>query len=241
MAEHRPQNFGVPSAHAEPHLSGRSGWLRAAVMGANDGILSTASLIAGVAAGGADKPVILLAGFAGLVAGALSMAAGEYVSVSSQADVERADVRREKQELIDNPEGELEELAAIYRERGLSSALAQEVAEELTATDALAAHLRDEIGLTDLSPPRPVQAAVVSAMTFAAGAAVPLGVAGFVSADNVVLWVGAATLVALGSLGALGAQAGGAPLGRAALRVMIWGALAMAATAAIGALVGQSI
>lgn len=241
MAEHRPQNFGVPSAHTEPHLSGRSGWLRAAVMGANDGILSTASLIAGVAAGAADKPVILLAGFAGLVAGALSMAAGEYVSVSSQADVERADVQREKQELIDNPEGELEELAAIYRERGLSPTLAQQVAEELTESDALAAHLRDEIGLTDLSPPRPVQAAVVSAMTFAAGAAVPLGVAWIAPMQGLVIWVGIATLAALGSLGALGAQAGGAPLAHAALRVMLWGALAMAATSAIGTLVGASL
>ncbi len=241
MTDHRPQNFGVPSAHSEPHLSGRSGWLRAAVMGANDGILSTASLIAGVAAGGADKPAILLAGFAGMVAGALSMAAGEYVSVSSQADVERADVQRERQELVDNPDGELNELAAIYRERGLSAALAQQVAEELTATDALAAHLRDEIGLTDLSPPRPVQAALVSAMTFAAGAAVPLGVAAAVPLSGVALWVAAATLVGLGSLGGLGARAGGAPLQRAAVRVMVWGALAMAATSAIGALVGQAL
>lgn len=241
MAEHRPQNYGVPSAHVEPHLSGRSGWLRAAVMGANDGILSTASLIAGVAAGAADKPTILLAGLAGMVAGALSMAAGEYVSVSSQADTERADVAREVVELRDNPEGELDELAAIYRERGLRPALARQVAEELTQTDALAAHLRDEIGLTDLSPPRPVQAAVVSAMTFAAGAAVPLGVAWVMPLDGLVLWVAVSTLGALGSLGALGAQAGGAPLGRAAVRVMIWGALAMAATAAIGALVGQSL
>ncbi|HID66927.1 MAG TPA: VIT family protein [Roseibacterium sp.] len=241
MADHRPQNFGVPSAHEEPHLSGRSGWLRAAVMGANDGILSTASLIAGVAAGVADKPTILLAGFAGMVAGALSMAAGEYVSVSSQADAERADVARERAELENNPEGELAELVAIYEERGLNPDLAAQVAAELTATDALAAHLRDEIGLTDLSPPMPMQAAVVSALTFAAGAAVPLGVATFVQVEGLVVWVGVATLVALGSLGALGAQAGGAPLFRAALRVMIWGALAMAATSAIGALVGQVI
>lgn len=239
MAEHRPQNFGVPSAHSEPHLSGRSGWLRAAVMGANDGILSTASLIAGVAAGAGDRPVILLAGFAGLVAGALSMAAGEYVSVSSQADVERADVERERAELETNPEGELEELAAIYRERGLRPGLAQQVAEELTEVDALGAHLRDEIGLTDLSPPMPVQAAVVSALTFAGGAAVPLAVAALVPVSSITLWVAVATLLALGSLGALGAQAGGAPKAAAALRVVIWGALAMAATSAIGALVGQ--
>lgn len=237
----RPIASAVPSAHEEPHLSGRSGWLRAAVMGANDGILSTASLIAGVAAGSGDKPIILLAGFAGLVAGALSMAAGEYVSVSSQADAEKADVERERAELETNPEAELAELTAIYEERGLAPDLAARVAVDLTKVDALAAHLRDEIGLTDLSPPRPVQAAVVSAMTFAAGAAVPLGVAWLVSVESVVIWVAVATLIALGSLGALGAQAGGAPLGRAALRVMIWGALAMAATAAIGALVGQSV
>lgn len=237
----RPLASTVPSAHEEPHLSGRVGWLRAAVMGANDGILSTASLIAGVAAGSGDKATIVLAGFAGLVAGALSMAAGEYVSVSSQADAEKADVRREKQELIDNPEGELKELAAIYRERGLSAPLAQQVAEDLTKTDALTAHLRDEIGLTDLSPPRPVQAAVVSSLTFAAGASVPLAVAWIAPMEGVTLAVAVATLAALGSLGALGAQAGGAPRGRAALRVMIWGALAMGATSLIGSVVGQAV
>lgn len=237
----RPIASKVPSAHAEPHLSGRSGWLRAAVMGANDGILSTASLIAGVAAGSGDKATILLAGLAGLVAGALSMAAGEYVSVSSQADAEKADVERERTELATNPEAELAELTAIYEERGLDPDLADRVARDLTEVDALAAHLRDEIGLTDLSPPRPVQAAIVSAMTFAAGAAVPLAVAWAVPVDGLVLWVAVATLLALGSLGALGATAGGAPRVRAALRVMIWGALAMAATAAIGALVGQAI
>ncbi len=241
MAEHRPQNFGVPSAHVEPHLSGRAGWLRAAVMGANDGILSTASLIAGVAAGSGDKATIILAGLAGMVAGALSMAAGEYVSVSSQADAERADVAREKAELAGNPDGELAELTAIYEGRGLSPELAAQVSRELTEKDALSAHLRDEIGLTDLSPPRPVQAAVVSALTFAVGAAVPLGVAFAAPLGALVWWVGAGTLAALGSLGALGAQAGGAPRGRAAVRVMIWGALAMAATSAIGGLVGQSI
>lgn len=237
----RPSPSTVPSAHAEPHLSGRSGWLRAAVMGANDGILSTASLIAGVAAGSGDKSVILLAGLAGTVAGALSMAAGEYVSVSSQADVEKADVARERRELEQNPVGELAELQAIYEQRGLRKDLAAEVAEELTQHDALTAHLRDEIGLTDLSPPRPVQAAVVSAATFAAGAAVPLGVAAFVPVSGLIWWVAAGTLVALGLLGALGAQAGGAPRGRAALRVILWGALAMAATSAIGALVGEAL
>lgn len=237
----RPTPHGIPSAHDEPHLSGRSGWLRAAVMGANDGILSTAALIVGVAAGAADHITIMLAGIAGMVAGALSMAAGEYVSVSSQSDVEQADIRRERAELRLNPQGELEELAAIYETRGLEPALAREVSEQLTKVDALGAHLRDEIGLTDLSPPRPYQAAVVSALTFAAGASVPLVVGAVAPLGSVTLWVGAAALVALGALGALGAQAGGAPRQRAALRVMIWGVLAMAATSAIGTLVGQSL
>lgn len=237
----RPNHHGIPSAHEEPHLSGRSGWLRAAVMGANDGILSTASLIMGVAAGSSDHVTIILAGSAGMAAGALSMAAGEYVSVSSQSDVEQADIRREKQELKRNPEGELDELTAIYETRGLEADLAREVAEQLTAADALGAHLRDEIGLTDLSPPRPMQAAVVSAMTFAAGALVPLAVGAFAPLDTLQIWVGVATLLALGALGALGAQAGGAPRWRATLRVMVWGVLAMAATSAIGALVGQAL
>ncbi len=228
------------SAHDEPHLSGRSGWLRAAVMGANDGILSTAALLVGVAAGGADQVTLLLAGVAGMSAGAMSMAAGEYVSVSSQADVERADVEREKAELINNPEGELAELAEIYRERGLSAGLADQVARELTAVDALGAHLRDEIGINDLSPPRPVQAAVVSALTFAGGAVVPL-LAAIMMPGAVQVTVALATLVALGALGALGAQAGGAPRIRASLRVMVWGVLAMAATSGIGALVGVAV
>jgi VIT1/CCC1 family predicted Fe2+/Mn2+ transporter len=237
----RPSHHGIPSAHDEPHLSGRSGWLRAAVMGANDGILSTASLIVGVAAGAADHVTIMLAGVAGMVAGALSMAAGEYVSVSSQEDVEQADIRREKAELRRNPEGELDELTAIYEKRGLPPPLARQVAEELTVADALGAHLRDEIGITDLSPPRPLQAAVVSALTFAAGAAVPLLVGGFAPFEGFSIWVGIATLIALGALGALGAQAGGAPRLRATLRVIIWGVVAMAATSLIGALVGASL
>jgi vacuolar iron transporter family protein len=237
----RPDNHGIPSAHEEPHLSGRSGWLRAAVMGANDGILSTASLIMGVAAGAGDHVTIMLAGAAGMAAGALSMAAGEYVSVSSQEDVEQADIRKEKAELKRNPDGELDELTAIYETRGLPPELAREVAEQLTEADALGAHLRDEIGLTDLSPPRPLQAAVVSALTFAAGASVPLGVGAFAPLDTLQIWVGVATLLALGALGALGAQAGGAPRRRATLRVMVWGVLAMAATSAIGALVGQAL
>ena len=229
------------SAHKEPHLSGRSGWLRAAVMGANDGILSTASLIVGVAAGGADRVEMILAGVAGMVAGAMSMAAGEYVSVSSQADVERADIAREKAELTRNPDGELRELEAIYEERGLSQALAARVAQELTQADALGTHLRDEIGLTDLSPPRPLQAALVSALTFALGAAVPLTVSAISPIASVLPLVGGATLAALAILGALGAHAGGAPKLRAAGRVMLWGVLAMAATSAIGALVGQAL
>ncbi|RMA41965.1 VIT1/CCC1 transporter family protein [Rhodophyticola porphyridii] len=229
------------TAHKEPHLSGRSGWLRAAVMGANDGILSTASLIVGVAAGGADRVEMILAGVAGMVAGAMSMAAGEYVSVSSQADVERADIAREKTELKRNPEGELRELVAIYRTRGLSTELATQVAEELTRADALGTHLRDEIGLTDLSPPRPLQAAVVSASTFALGAGVPLIVAMISPLAMVLPSVGIATLLALAILGGLGAKAGGAPKLRAAARVMLWGVLAMAATSVIGALVGQAL
>lgn len=237
----RPNNHGVPSAHDEPHLSGRSGWLRAAVMGANDGILSTASLIMGVAAGAGDHVTIILAGSAGMAAGALSMAAGEYVSVSSQSDVELADIRREKLELKRNPAGELDELTAIYQTRGLPPDLAREVAEQLTEADALGAHLRDEIGLTDLSPPRPMQAAIVSALTFAAGASVPLAVGALAPLGTLQIWVGAATLAALGALGALGAQAGGAPRRRATLRVMVWGVLAMTATSAIGALVGQAL
>jgi len=237
----RPDHHGVVSAHEQPHLSGRAGWLRAAVMGANDGILSTASLIVGVAAGAGDHRTILLAGIAGMVAGALSMAAGEYVSVSSQSDVEKADVARERAELARNPEGELAELTSIYQARGLAPDLAETVARELTRADALGTHLRDEIGLTDLSPPRPLQAAVVSALTFAAGASVPLAVGAVAPLDSLIWWVGAATLLALGTLGALGARAGGAPVWRAALRVMVWGVLAMAATSAIGALVGQAL
>jgi VIT1/CCC1 family predicted Fe2+/Mn2+ transporter len=228
-------------AHIDPHLSGRSGWLRAAVLGANDGILSTAALIIGVSAGGADKVAILLAGVAGLVAGAMSMAAGEYVSVSSQADVERADIAREKAELKRNPEGELAELRQIYQDRGLDRGLAQIVAERLTEADALGAHLRDEIGLSDLSPPRPLQAALVSAATFALGAAVPL-VVGVASPEEIVTWtVGGATLACLAALGALGAHAGGAPKGRAALRVVFWGVMAMAATGLIGRVVGMAL
>lgn len=237
----RPVSHDVPAAHTESHLSGRSGWLRAAVMGANDGILSTASLIVGVASGGANQVTILLAGIAGLVAGAMSMAAGEFVSVSSQADVEKADIAREKRELRANPEGELAELVQIYTARGLDPDLAREVAVQLTERDALGAHLRDEIGLTDLSPPRPFQAAVVSALTFALGAAVPLLVGAMAPHEMVQIAVAIATLAGLAALGALGAQAGGAPRLRAAWRVMIWGVVAMGATGLIGRLVGLAL
>ncbi|MFT5870729.1 MAG: VIT1/CCC1 family predicted Fe2+/Mn2+ transporter [Paracoccaceae bacterium] len=230
-----------PSGHIEPHRTGNSGWLRAAIMGANDGILSTASLIVGVAAGGGDRIAIILAGVAGLVAGAMSMAAGEYVSVSSQADTERADIAREKAELRDDPEGEVRELAAIYQQRGLNPVLARQVADELTEKDALGAHLRDEIGITELTEPRPIQAAVVSAITFSVGAAAPLAVAVIAPISSLEISVGAATVVALAALGAFGAQVGGAPRRRAALRVVIWGVLAMLATSAIGMLVGASL
>ena len=237
----RPNGHGVMSAHAEPHLSGRTGWLRAAVMGANDGILSTASLLVGVASGGVDRPTLLLAGAAGIAAGALSMAAGEYVSVSSQADAERADMAKERRELRDNPEGELAELTAIYEARGVSPDLAADVAQQLTDHDALTAHMRDEIGLTDLAPPRPVQAATVSAMTFASGAAVPFIVAGLAPMAAVTIWIAVATVVALASLGALGARAGGAKPAKAAIRVVVLGCAAMAATSVIGSLVGAAL
>lgn len=228
-------------AHDEPHLSDRRGWLRAAVMGANDGILSVSALLVGVASSGAGAHEILLAGLAGTVAGAMSMAAGEYVSVSSQADAEASDIEKEKSELARNPDGELAELVAIYRERGLSAELAQQVAWELTAKDALGTHLRDEIGITDLAPPRPVEAALVSAATFAAGAAIPM-LAAWLSPPGVVITiVVVATLLALGGLGALGASAGGASTARGAARVVLWGVFAMAATALIGALVGQVV
>ena len=229
------------SAHDEPHLSSRSGWLRAAVMGANDGVLSVSALVVGVAASGADRVDLLLAGLAGSVAGAMSMAAGEYVSVSSQADVEAADVAKEREELARNPDGELAELVAIYRARGLSEDLAQKVAWELTASDALGAHLRDEIGITDLAPPQPVQAALVSAASFAVGAAMPMLAAVLAPSGAVLSIVGFATLLALAALGALGARAGGAPTARAAARVVIWGVFAMAATALIGAWVGRFV
>ena len=227
--------------HAERHLIDRIGWLRAAVLGANDGLVSTASLIVGVAASSAGTGEILVAGCAGLVAGAMSMAAGEYVSVSSQADTERADLTRERRELADDPAAEREELAGIYVARGLDHALALQVADQLMARDALGAHARDELGISEITAARPVQAALTSAATFSAGAALPLAVAALTRADLAVYTVSTASLVFLAILGALGARAGGAGVARATARVAFWGALAMAVTAGIGGLVGKAV
>ncbi len=227
--------------HAEGHAVDRIGWLRAAVLGANDGIVSTASLILGVAASGAPRAAILLAGAAGLVAGAMSMAAGEYVSVSSQADTEQADLARETLELAADPEAEHAELTGIYIARGLDPATASAVADQLMARDALAAHARDELGLTATGAARPLQAAFASALTFAAGAALPLLVVVLVPTARLVPATIAASLLLLMALGALGARAGRAPVGRAVLRVSFWGALAMALTALVGRLAGTVV
>jgi vacuolar iron transporter family protein len=224
--------------HSEDHQVTRIGWLRAAVLGANDGIVSTASLILGVAAASADKGAIIVAGVAGLFAGAMSMAAGEYVSVSSQSDTEAASLAKERWELDNLPESEHAELSEIYVARGLDKTLADEVATQLMAKDALSAHARDELGLSDISAARPVQAALTSAVTFAAGAALPL-LAVLVSPAEWLIWsVGLASLVFLGALGAIGAAVGGASPWKPTLRVVVWGLLAMAITAAIGALFG---
>ena len=222
----------------EVHLSRRSGWLRAAVLGANDGILSTASLVLGVAASGASGSAIVTAGIAGLVAGALSMAAGEYVSVSSQRDAERADIRLEERELRRDPAGELRELAGVYEQRGLPPALATEVAVTLSRRGALAAHARDELGLDEQRLARPFQAAWTSALSFSAGAMLPLLAVAATPAPARVGATVVVTLMALGLLGDLGARLGGAPRRRATARVIAWGAVAMAITAGIGALVG---
>ncbi len=229
------------SVHKERHLIDRVGWLRAAVLGANDGLVSTASLIVGVAASAAQTSEILVAGSAGLVAGAMSMAAGEYVSVSSQADTEQADLARERQELADDPAAEREELARIYVDRGLDHALALQVAEQLMAKDALGAHARDELGISEVTTARPVQAALTSAATFSAGAALPLATAALSPGNLAVYTVSGASLVFLAVLGALGAKAGGAPIARATARVTFWGVLAMAVTAGIGSLVGKAV
>jgi vacuolar iron transporter family protein len=227
--------------HAERHRVEAIGGLRAAVLGANDGIVSTASLIVGVAAGGASAQTVALTGVAGLVAGALSMAAGEYVSVSSQADSENADRAREKTELATVPEAEREELTCIYEDRGLDRALAEQVAAQLMAKDALGAHLRDELGLSEALSARPVQAAMFSAGSFALGAALPLIVAVLVPPRAMILAVSVAGIILLAILGAVGARAGGAPGLRAVLRVTFWGALAFAVTALIGRLFGAAV
>lgn len=228
-------------SHADTHMTKRIGWLRAAVLGANDGIVSTASLIVGVAAAATSTSEVLVAGVAGLVAGAMSMAVGEYVSVSSQSDTERADLARERHELATVPEFETEELAQIYVERGLSPALARQVAEELMKKDALGAHARDELGITEALAARPLQAASTSALTFAVGAAFPLVIAIVTPAQYLAVAVSAASVLFLALLGAVGAKAGGASPYRPALRVAFWGAAAMAATAAIGAAVGTAV
>jgi vacuolar iron transporter family protein len=225
----------------EVHLSHRSNWLRAAVLGANDGILSTASLVLGVAASGASGAAIVTAGVAGLVAGALSMAAGEYVSVSSQRDAEEADIRLEERELRRDPPGELRELAAVYERRGLPPALATEVALALSRRGALEAHARDELGLDQARLARPFQAAWTSALSFSTGAALPLLAVAVTPAGARVAVAVVVTLIALGVLGDLGARLGGAPRRRATVRVVAWGAVAMAVTAGIGALVGTVV
>jgi VIT1/CCC1 family predicted Fe2+/Mn2+ transporter len=225
---------------SEVHLSHRSNWLRAAVLGANDGIVSTASLVLGVAASGASGAAIVTAGIAGLAAGALSMAAGEYVSVSSQRDAEEADIRLEERELRTDPQGELHELAGVYEARGLPAELASEVALTLSRRGALEAHLRDELGLDERRLARPFQAAWASAVSFSAGAALPLLAVALAPAAARVAVAVVVTLVALGSLGDVGARLGGAPRGPATLRVVVWGAIAMAITAGIGALVGTA-
>ena len=227
--------------HTESHLVERIGWLRAAVLGANDGIISTASLILGVASAAASKSDVLLAGVAGLVAGAMSMAAGEYVSVSSQSDTEHADLEREKRELLEDPESEKEELARIYAVRGVELRLAREVAKQLMAKDALGAHARDELGISEISTARPVQAALASAATFSLGAAAPLVLTLLSPQSWLLPAVSVGSLVFLALLGMIGARTGGAAILRPTIRVVFWGALAMALTAGIGALVGRAV
>jgi VIT1/CCC1 family predicted Fe2+/Mn2+ transporter len=227
--------------HAETHVVERIGWLRAAVLGANDGIISTASLILGVASAAASKSEILLSGVAGLVAGAMSMAAGEYVSVSSQSDTERADLAREARELSQDPTAEKEELARIYASRGVELILAHKVAEQLMAKDALGAHARDELGISEISTARPVQAALASAATFSVGAAAPLLLTLLSPSNWLISAVSAGSLVFLALLGVMGAMAGGAAIIRPTIRVIFWGAFAMALTAGIGALVGRAV
>lgn len=227
--------------HKENHLIERIGWLRAAVLGANDGLISTSSLIVGVAAATTASHDILIAGVAGLVAGAMSMAAGEYVSVSSQADTEEADMARERHELATQPEAELAELAAIYEQRGVAPDLARQVAEQMMSKNAFEAHARDELGLASHVMARPVQAAITSAVTFATGAALPLIVA-LLAPTGMVAWaVSIACLIGLATLGTIGALAGGASVWKPTIRVVFWGIVAMASTATIGSLLGRAI
>jgi len=227
--------------HSEFHRSHHIGWLRAAVLGANDGIISTSSLIIGIASAHATHNNILLTGMAGLVSGAMAMAAGEYVSVSSQADTEAADLAREREELATQPEHELEELTGIYVKRGLSHELAKQVAIELTAKDALGAHARDELGIVEAMNARPIQAAVASALTFAVGAALPLLIALFTTEATIVPFVAATSLLFLAILGGLASKVGGANIWAGTARVAFWGALAMAATAGVGSLFGVAV
>ena len=227
--------------HDESHLLDRVGWLRAAVLGANDGIVSTASLVVGVAAAATSQQTILLTAFAGLVAGAMSMAAGEYVSVSSQADSEKAERAKEAWELEHQPKAERIELISIYKSRGLTADLAEQVADQMTAHDALGTHLRDELGLTKHFSARPLQAALASALAFAAGAILPVILAALFSGQMLIWVVSGAALALLAALGAAGARLGGAPIWRPVLRVTFWGAAAMAATAAIGSIFGASV
>jgi VIT1/CCC1 family predicted Fe2+/Mn2+ transporter len=224
--------------HSEHHRSERIGWLRAAVLGANDGIVSTASLVLGVVAAHADHRTILLTGVSGLIAGAMSMAAGEFVSVHSQKDTENADLAQEREELQADPAGERKELAGIYVSRGLDTGLADQVATQLSARDALAAHARDELGLTVATSARPAQAAFASAASFSVGAVLPLAVVASSLAQNLLLWVSLSSLLFLALLGAVSAKAGGAPLGGGVWRVTFWGGIAMAVTAGAGALFG---
>lgn len=231
----------MPKATAhpgDPHYITRSGWLRAAVLGANDGVVSVSSLIVGVAAAHSSPASVVVAGIAGLTAGAMSMAAGEYVSVSSQSDTERADIARESTALQELPKAELAELAAIYRERGLSDATANLVAKELTEKDALGAHVRDELGLSKLHQANPLQAAFASGLTFSVAAAVPLVAAFAAPAGMIIPVVLVVTILTLAALGALGAKAGAAPMLRATVRVVVWGVFAMAITAGVGRLFG---
>lgn len=223
---------------AENHRSDRIGWLRAAVLGANDGIVSTASLVLGVAAAGADHRTLLLTSVSGLIAGAMSMAAGEFVSVHSQADTENADLARERAELKSDPAGELRELAGIYVGRGLDRPLADQVAKQLMAHDAIGAHARDELGFSPTTAARPIQAALASAASFSVGAVLPIGVVLAVEPTHLIIWVSVTSMVFLAGLGAVSARAGGASMGKGAWRVAFWGAIAMAVTAGAGALFG---